>query len=170
MAIKRTLFAKPPHSDRIYSLGGFPASCNTSTSGKSVGLSVWLQAPVLWKSMADVTQCEIQSQAEVSPTACKTMQRTHCIANPRDHNLPSRHTLATPHAPCPQATLPGQTGCTAVYFPIPLPVSGTDCDGEITCEQARVSSLTNWSSSLARRRYGAGDGALCKGEKLWNLQ
>lgn len=78
--MKRALFDKSPCSDRIYFLGDFPTSCNSNTAGKSVvGLSAWLETPVLRKSMADVTQCKIHSQIQVSPTAWETLQQTEIV-------------------------------------------------------------------------------------------
>lgn len=71
---KKTLLDKSPPSDKIYFLGDCPTGCNTNTAGKSVGLSAWLETPVLWKSMADVAQCEIHSCIEVNPTAWETVQ------------------------------------------------------------------------------------------------
>lgn len=134
--MKRTLFDKPARSDKIYFLGDFPTSCNTNTAGKFVGLSAWLETPVLWKSMADVTQCEIHSQIEVSPTAGEAAKRNCPVPNPRDGSLARTHTPDTPHAPCSRAILPGQTSHTGIYFPILFPFSGSDYTGERICERA----------------------------------
>lgn len=89
--MKRTLYDKSPRSDRIYFLGDFPTSCNINTTGKSLGISAWLETPVLWKSVADVTQCEIHRSKSSSP-GVHAAKRNPPVPNPQDCNLTNTHT------------------------------------------------------------------------------
>lgn len=144
------------------SLETFQPAVTLNTTGKSSGVSAWLETPVLWKSIADVTQCEIHQSKSNSPGLCAA-KRNHPMPNPQYCNCPNTHTHPghTSHSLLPDnPSWPNELHW--YLLSIIFPIFGTDYTGEITCEQAWLNSLLNRSSSLTRGRDRAVEGVPCK--------